>query len=468
MGLALLTAVILSVSGCGNSREEPASEPAEERTRVYGSITLDDNFTPRPGDTLATEGTGVLLLDLTGRPDTLFRAVTDALGTFDGEAVFPGQGAYTIRLYRNERRLADSTLILAHQDTIRIEGSLPRFAGSARFHSAENEAMRTLNRLERQYNRVIQIAAAGGIAQDTIPYVLDNWSSIFWEVWDAWPGTVAARIAARESLRMLEDRNDELLLQRLRDYGDDENIRMLAARFGFMSVLQNSGLDAAIAWADSLEAESTSQETRLRIAKNRIEVLYDSSRIDQARSRIRDYEARFAGDQEADAWLSVMRRDVEELSPGMRLPGFELEVLLPERGDDDQPQTGFLTLEDLSGAPSLVEVVSLADRLYQASYPQLQTLYLIFNQEDVQFLSIPIEQSAIAVRAFYEERGQDWPVARAGAFAETDLEEQWNIYEMPVRFLINAEGRIIRKFHGHNINEILIELNRLINDGEIS
>ncbi len=484
MPVLLAMAVVLGVSGCSScSREEPG--PMEERTRVYGTITLDDGFVPQPDDTLGLDGTGIFLLDLTGGPDTLLRTRADVNGFFDGEAVFPGQGAYTLRLYRNERRMADTTMLLAHQDTVRIEGSLPRFSGAARFHSAENEAMRTLNRLERQYNRIIQIAAAGGIARDTIPHVLDNWSSIFWEVYDKWPGTVAARIAARESLRMLEDRNDELLMRRLRDYGHDEDIRMLAARFGFMSILQRDGLDAAIAWADSIESEATSQETRLRLAKNRIEVLYDSSRIDEARTRIRDYETFFGGDAEADAWLSVIRYDVEQLSPGLTLPSFELEVVVTQTdagetggardaGATDRSIPGFgvetrtMTLEDLHGSIVLVEVASLADRMYQATYPQLQTLHVIYSQEEVQFLTIPVEQSPVAVRAFYDERGQQWPVARAGAYAETDLEERWNIYEMPVRFLIDREGRIIRKFHGHNVNEILIELNNIINDGEIS
>lgn len=484
MPVLLIAALAIGVTGCSScNRDEPG--PTEEKTRVYGTVTLSDDFVPMPEDTLGLDGTRIFLLDLTGGPDTLLRARADAEGYFDTEAVIPGQGAYTLRLYRNERRMADTTMLLAHQDTVRVEGSLPRFSGSARFHSAENEAMRTLNRLERQYNRIIQIAAAGGIARDTIPHVLDNWSSIFWEVYDNWPGTVAARIAARESLRMLEDRNDEVLMRRLRDHGHDEDIRMLAARFGFMSVLQRQGLDAAITWADSLESEATSQETRLRLAKNRIEVLYDSSRIDEARTRIRVYETLFAGDAEADAWLTVIRYDVEQLSPGLPLPSFELEVVVPqpqagesgearEDGAAGRSISGFgvemetLTLEDLRGAIALVEVVSLADRMYQATYPQLQTLFVIYSQEEVQFLTIPLEQSPIAVRAFYDERGQQWPVARAGAFAGTDLEERWNIYEMPVRFLIDSDGRIIRKFHGHNVNEILIELNNIINDGDIS
>ena len=467
----LLFALAFGLSGCGScSREEP--RPTEERTRIFGTITLDETFIPMPDDTLGVEGTRVLVVDLAGEPDTLFHAGTDTLGVFDGEAVFPRQGAYAFRVYRNERRMADTTLLLAAHDTVRIEGSLPRFTGAARIHSRESEAMRTLNRLERQYNRVMQIAAAGGIARDTIPLILDNWSSIYWQVFENWPGTIASRAAAHESMRMLEGRNDDLLMQRLRDHGDHEDIRQLAARFGFMSVLNREGLDAAIAWADSLEAESTSRETRLRISKNRIEVLYDSSRIDQARTRIRDYENRFGGDAEADAWLSVMRYDVEQLSPGQPLPSFELEVHDPvtENGEDQltgiHQDTRIMTLEELRGAPAMIEVVSLADRAYQANYLQLYTLHLLYHEENVQFLTIPVERSPIAVRAFFEERGQGWPVAKAGAYAESDLDERWNIYEMPVRFLIDSEWRIIRKFHGHNVNELFVELNNIINDGD--
>lgn len=497
MPLLLLFALAVGISGCGScSREEP--QPSQDRTRIFGTITLDETFTPMTDDTLGLEGTRLLVVDLTGGPDTLFHARTDTQGTFDGEAVFPRQGAYALRLYRNERRMADTTLLLAPQDTVRIEGSLPRFSGFARFHSDESEAMRTLTRLERQYNRIMQIAAAGGIARDTIPQVLDNWSSIYWQVFENWPGTIAARIAALESMRMLEGRNDDLMMQRLREYGDHEDIRQLAARFGFMSILQREGLDAAIAWVDSLEAASTDPETRLRISKNRIEVLYDSSRIDQARARIRDYETRFGGDAEADAWLSVIRYDVEQLSPGLPLPSFELEVHVPatetgetvdadappetgvQPGTGEQPEPGAqqesvvqqgartMTLEDLRGAPAMIEVVSLADRTYQSTYLQLYTLHLLYRQEGVQFLTIPVERSPIAVRAFFEDRGQGWPVAKAGAYAESDLEERWNIYEMPVRFLIDSEGRIIRKFHGHNVNELLVELNNIINDGDNS
>ncbi len=455
------------VTGCsGGNPDAQVSQPEQsnqpDQTRIHGTITVDEAL----DDSGDYSGIGVMVLDMTAGPDTLFQAQTNREGQFDGIASFYHQGIYELQIHRNNRRITDTTLILAHQDTVAVHGVLPRFSGHARISSRESEAMRTLNRLERQYNRILNIAVLGGIAQDTIPHVLENWSNIFWELYESWPGTVAAGIAARESLNMLEERNDDLLMLRLRQYGEYEDIRLLASRYGFLSELRRGGLDKAIDWIDSLDTHATSSETRLQIAKNRIVALYDSSRIAEARSRVQDYEADFGDDEMAMQWLSAVRYDIERLSPGEKLPPFQLEVFRLAGSEETNVET--LKMEDILGSPAMIEVVSLSDRLYQSSYPQLQTLHMIFGQEGVRFLTIPAEENLVAVRAFYEERGQDWPVAKAGAFAESDLEQRWNVYEMPVRFLIDSKGRIIRKYHGHNVNELLIELNRILNNGEIS
>ena len=482
---------LLIVAACGTSADiEPAHVP--ETTHIFGNITVDAAL----DDTGNHSGISIFVLDASATaiagPDTLYRAVTNRSGDFDGTARIPGQGIYDLQIHRNNRRIADTTIVLAPQDTVRVEGKLPRFSGFASISSAENEAMRMLNRLDRQYRRILQIAAAGGVPQDTIPHLINTWSDIFWDVYKKWPGTIAGKIASRESLSMLDGHDDRKLMQRLRDYGDDEHVRMLAARFGFLIEIRQNGLDAAIAWIDSLEAESYSIDVRVMIAKNRLEILYDSSRIDDAKSRLRDFEKAFKGDEEAVSWLEFMRYDIEYLSPGQILPFFETEFTaltdtpvfepfgLDEHGgrnssgtgnrQDRMPATGerrVLSSDDLSGMPAMIEIVSLRDRMYQAAYPQLRTMYLIFGQEGVRFLTIPVEESGIAVSAFFQERGQDWPVAKPGAFAASDLSERWNIYDMPVRFLIDSDGRIIRKFHGHNLNELILELNKIATNGEV-
>lgn len=478
---------LLILAACGTFADKDSS-PVPEMTHIFGNITVDEAL----DDTRNHSGISIFVVDATAGPDTLYRAVTNRSGDFDGTARIPGQGIYELQIHRNNRRIADTTIVLAHQDTVRVEGKLPRFSGFASISSAENEAMRMLNRLDRQYQRILQIAAAGGVPQDTIPHLINTWSDIFWDVYKKWPGTIAGKIASRESLNMLDNHDDQKLMQRLRNYGDDEHVRMLAARFGFLLELQQNGLDAAIAWIDSLESESNSHDVRVMIAKNRLEVLYDSSRIDDAKIRIVDFEKAFKGDEEAGAWLEFMKYDIVYLSPGQMLPFFETEFAAltdtpvfesfgPEEHNghnltgagnrQDRMRTikkrRTITSEDLLGMPALIEMVSLRDRVYQAAYPQLRTMYLIFGQEGVRFLTIPVEESEIAVSAFYQERGQDWPVAKPGAYAASDLSERWNIYDMPVRFLIDSDGRIIRKFHGHNLNEIILELNKIATNEEL-
>ena len=481
-GMLLLGAILLasaSVWSCGRSGEpEEATGPEVHEAHIHGRVTVDETL-DATGD---YSGITLLVLDPATGPDTLFRSITEQDGRFEGTARFTTPDIYLMEVHRSGNRLADTTVVLGPQDTIRLEGMLPQFSGNTHITSTENDAMRTLNRLERQYNRIVQIAAAGGIPQDTIPDILDHWSDIFWQVYEENSGTVAADIAARESLQMLQEADQDRLMRRLREHGDDEWIRMLAARFGFVAEMERHGLDAGLAWIDSLEAESTSPETRRRIARNRIEVLYDSARTDEARARMRDYKKAFEDDPETAQWLDVIRYDVEHLASGDPFPEFRMDFLSLTGGDvfhafdlpGVDPLGEFGTLpaqpigpEELRGAPAMVEVVSLTDRGYQASYNQLRTYYMIFQQEGIRFLTIPVEENPVTVGAFFNDRGQDWPVARAGAYADSDLEERWNIYDKPVRFLIDSDGRIVRKLHGHNLNELLIEINTLVTNGEL-
>ncbi|MBP3192561.1 TlpA family protein disulfide reductase [Natronogracilivirga saccharolytica] len=486
-GMLLLAAVLLSsaaVWSCGRSddteqgAEVAADQPEQHEARIHGRVTVDEALDPT-GD---YGGITLMVLDPSAGPDTLFRSTTEQDGRFEGTARFTTPDIYLLEVHRSDNRLDDTTVVLGPQDTVRIEGMLPHFSGQAHIASTENDAMRTLNRLERQYNRIVQIAAAGGIPQDTIPDVLENWSDIFWQVYEENTGTVAANVAARESLQMLQEANPDKLMRRLREHGDDEWIRLLAARFGFVTEMQRYGLDAGLAWLDSLEAATESQQTRRRIAQNRIEVLYDSARTEEARSRMRDYEQAFEGDPDAERWLDVIRYDVDHLASGDPIPDFRMDFLSLTGGDvfhafdlpgaDPLGDFGALPAqpigpEELRGSPAMIEVVSLTDRGYQASYNQLRTYYMIFQDEGIRFLTIPVEENPVTVGAFFNDRGQDWPVARAGAYAASDLEERWNIYDKPVRFLLDSDGRIVRKLHGHSVNELFIQINRLLTNGEI-
>jgi len=445
--------------GCGRSADDADLGPP---ARVLGTISVDESL----DQTRDYSGIRVYVLDYssTAGPDTVFRAVTDREGYFEGAARSVTPDLYRLEIHRGRGMVADTTMILAHGDTVRIDGVLPRFSGHADIRSRENDALQLVERLNRQFNRVIRLVSGGAVSQDTIPHIMDTWSDLYWEAYEKHPGMVSGRLAARESFRLLEQQSDERMLQRIREAGEDEQIRMLAAQFGFLAQLRKNGLDAGLAWIDSLETESTTRETQRQIAMNRIEILYDSSRTEDARRHIRDFEAQYSGDDQVARWLEILRYDIEYLARGERLPEFEMNVT-EWTGEDLVSYP--MTLDDLQGGPAVIEVARLSDRAYQQSFSQMVMLHGVYSDQGVRFLTIPTESNPVTVAAFFNERGQDWPVAVAGAYAESDLEERWNVYELPVRFLIDHDGTIVRKFHGNNFSELLIELYTLLTNGEV-
>lgn len=393
--------------------------------------------------------------------DTLYRAVTDTTGYFEGLARIPADDIYRLRVYRREFRLADTTLVLAVGDTVRIEGMLPRFSGRASIDSRENNAMRTLNRLDRQYNRIYALAAIGAVPADSIPAMQRSWSNIYWEMFESAPNTVAGAMAAEESLQLVGNRDDALLMSRLRDHGQNEVIRGLAATYGFLGAIRTRGLDDAVTWMDSLSQQMTDRDNRILLEMNLIEVLYDSARTALASERIERFTSNYADEPLTASWLASFRYDIEHLSAGMPLPDFSLPVTLPGA------QTDSMQLAALSGGPALIEVARISDAAYQAYFSELNFMYDLYEPQGVSFFTIPAENSRVTVSAFFAEREQRWPVAQAGALAESDLAERWNLYELPTRFLIDGQGRIIRKFHGHDLTEVQRTLQSFLTNGEV-
>ncbi|MDI6402446.1 hypothetical protein QLX67_10605 [Balneolaceae bacterium ANBcel3] len=446
---ALSSAAIVS---CGKT-EEKKEERQRSETRIHGTITVD----PTLDDTRNYSGITLLIRH---QQDTLFHAVTGREGTFDSRATFPERNTYILEVQRNRQRLADTMLVLAPDDAIFIEGMLPRFSGKAEISSYENDAMKTFVRMERQYSRAFTLAALGEVHQDSLPAFMQQWSGLFWQLFERYPETLAGSLAAQESFQMSYLDQDQSWMQRIYAYPENETIQLLAARYGFMAKLYADGLDEALVWLDSLEANIPFPEVRKQLARNRIEILYDSARTAEAYEYLEAFDRAFDTGTDLDMWRQALGYDIRYLAPGEPLPDFELPFF-----KDGERFTR--TLEDLAGAPALIEVVSIAERSYRLDYQDLQTVYRMFEDQGLQFLTLPMEESQTLVNAFFEEWGQQWPVAEAGAYRSSTLETDWNVYEWPVRFLVDADGRIVRKFHGTPLNEIIIEINTLITNGEV-
>lgn len=181
----------------------------------------------------------------------------------------------------------------------------------------------------------------------------------------------------------------------------------------------------------------------------RVQLLSDSLRIDDAIAEMRIFDKSYS-DEVSKGWASMMVYDLGNLSLGKPMPTFSLEM---EGGD-------IIDSDSLKGAPYILEIASLRDPVYQEQFQRMQGYFYVYNQVGVSFITIPIEDNIIVVDAFFEERQQLWPLAEAGTWRKGDLFQRLNFTSLPARFLVDANGNIIRKYTGH-MNTILDDLNRV-------
>lgn len=426
-----------------------ADGQAEYRTQVTGNLTADEDH-DLAGD---LSGINLFIVDRAVDPaDTLFRAETDASGNFSGDAVFGRTGEYPALIRKDNRTLDEFTLVLAQDDTVRIESDISDPAGTRQVNSVENEALRIYRRLDSQFYRVANLINAGAVDDEEIPGLINTWADLFWSVREDFPNTVAAGRATQRSLETLEGWDDKKTLERINSDLSDENLQEAAIYFGTVAKLRLEGLDASIAFLEELDERLENEASKRLIVMNQVELLFDSLRVDQARETLNKYELRFR-DNPDSVWSSSMSYEINNLAPGMPMPDFELQTV----------ERGAITNRSLLGEPYLLEIVELSSRRYQSFHPSINELVESYSEAGLKLITVPLEHSAITINAFYGERPKPWAVAASRAYEEANLIEILNINQLPLRVLVDGEGNIVKKYIGNSLQQLEQDIETLIN-----
>jgi len=449
MHLSIPAGLILSfllLTGC-------SSGPEKQITVVKGKITVSDSI-DQSND---FSGIGVTIVKRDSAnvdADTLFHALTDSQGTFGGEAQIPEKKEYLGFISRNKRNLGRFGIILAHEDTVTVTAELPDLDQSLKISSHEHDALAAYQRIDRSFRRVIMFARAGRISQDSLDIELNKWSDLYWEVYRKNPETIAGKYAASESIKLLRGWKDRKMMERIDQIENDEQLVELAATHGKDYLAENRGLNYASAYLDTLLELTADPDMQMQIQMEQIDLLYDSARVEAARQKLSAFEEKFADHKEAKSWIENIKYDLNYLSPGDSIPDFSFT----ENG-----QT--ISRDSLRGTPFILEVSRLSNRLYQEQYGRTVAIHGIYKNFGLQIITIPLDTSQVTVDAFFEERVNPWPVADANAFDRSSLIEKFNIQLIPTRFLVDAEGRIIRKYVGGEYKDIIEGLKK-ISEGE--
>ncbi|MCC5934271.1 MAG: hypothetical protein LAT75_02280 [Candidatus Cyclonatronum sp.] len=424
------------------------------RANISGTITVDRNL-DQTGD---FSGIGVAIVNFdaaAGGLDTLFYARTDRSGNFSGTARFSERDEYVISITRNERLISTSTVVLANGDHITITAEIPGFNESFRAQSRENNAVHDYRRVERNFNRVVEFISSGmsEVTQDTIPVLLRTWSDLFWSVNELHPGSLAAETSTLRSIEIMQGWDDALVLRRARQgIGSLNLFKSDRAILASDALLRLEGMDAAIAFVDSVQTLNMREEDRILLQMRKIEILAQFNQNEQALRMLRDFRIQFSDDPTLAQWADFYMYDIENLAPGMKLPDFEL-LLQDERT---------VTNDSYTGRYLLLEIANLASQRYQGEHALMRFLYEDVRSR-VQFLTLPTNDSPITIRAFYDERPTGWPVAKARQVHNADLIRRLNVIVQPTRILVAPDGTIVRKYSGTEFSIIENDIRQLLN-----
>lgn len=427
-----------------------SSEQETRSAHVSGNFTVSDTI-DSSGD---FSGIGLTIIQkdsANADADTLYHAVTDTNGSFSGMVTFSEKRRYPFIISRNNRNFARGGIILAENDSVFITGQLPNVSETLNISSREHNAMDTFQRLGKNFRRVMQLARSGQIKGDTLRDELQKWTNLYWDVYEDEKGTFASNFAAREAIKILESFDKPQMMNRIRAVDDHDDLSDLGATFGKRYIANNKGLDSALVYLDSLAKSTESANSSKRIVREEIKLLYDSARVDKAQQKLTAFKDAYPKDSTSN-WVESMSYDLNYLSPGDTIPQFQFS----HNGK-------VISRDTLSGTPYILEITQMSNRLYQEQFDRTVVIHSIYKNYGLQVVTLPLDESQVTVDAFFEERVKPWPVADAQAFDRDQLLEKFNIRMIPTRFLVDENGKIIRKYVGNEFDDVIRGIQKIIN-----
>ncbi|TYP95296.1 Thioredoxin-like [Fodinibius salinus] len=429
-----------------------SSSPEKNKAIISGEFSVADSV--QKSNDYSKIGFTIIKKDSANADaDTLFHALTDSSGAFSGTVSFPERRQYQAIISRYNRNIGRTGIILADGDTISVEGILPTLNESFSISSREREAMNSYQRLNKNFQRVREYANAGLIEGDSLRRELNKWSNLYWQVYNDRRGTLGSILAGQESIRILEDFDHKKMMRRLRSVDDQDIFSYFAAKMGSNSIANNRGIDSALAYLDTLIKNTSDIDRRMQISMERIKLLYDSARVEDARKALTDFKNTFSKDQYSQDWVESINYDLNYLAPGQRIPSFKFT------------QNGRkISSDSLIGKPYILEITRLSNKLYQQQFDRTVAIHSIYKNYGFQVVTIPLDQSQITVNAFFDERMKPWPVADAAAFDKDSLVDKFNIQLIPTRFLVDRDGMIIRKYVGREYQDVIQDIQTVTNN----
>ena len=445
--LFILIASIISISAACTAQND-------KQTFLTGKITVADSL-----DTSRNYSDIYLTIfkrDTSARSgiDTLFSTRTNPRGEFSGIFEYETEGRYPMLIGRYGYDIGLIDILISDGDTVRITGELPDVASTFEVDSKETRAMNALNRIRGSFDRVLLFINAGQVAEEDIANEYAKFGDLFWSIYEDKKGTVASNYAASEAFRIYDSiQADSLLDEIISANLNDVVIQNLAIEYGTSMKARTGGLESVVEYLDMLKENIDDFDRQMFIDQKRVNVLYDSMEVEQAKEAFEYFKRRYKRNKDISLWIALFEREIENLAPGMKMPSFTFVSV-----DGDTINTNAS-----NGNPRLYEFAQLTDPFYQEEYERMKALALVYSSYNIEFLSIPVRESQVAMNAFYEERGRTGPLLNRDSYDTAELIESFNLTDLPSWILVDREGNIIRKYVREEISDITNGFTKAIN-----
>ena len=217
--IGMLSLLITSLCiACG--QEAGAEQRSEEvHSHLQGEITLSTEI-----DSVADySGFEILVANRTETSiDTLAYTVTDAEGKFEMDITAPKTNIYSLVIARDGSVLRIDEIAIAEGDSASFKMKFPFGQRPIMIRSNENAALLGFKNTVALHNGEIEALSRQGVEDQTVfETKISQTSGILWGLKESAPGTLASKLAAAQSVIMLEGWNDSLLVARMEELDPD-------------------------------------------------------------------------------------------------------------------------------------------------------------------------------------------------------------------------------------------------------
>jgi peroxiredoxin len=438
---------ILFVVGCESSGNRVQSH-LEGRITVRSSVDATGDYS----------NFRIVVLDANGRSiDTLGHATTGQDGRFRTTVRAPERGVYTLTVWgrQGRKRLASADYVVAEGDTAQFEATFPIQGRGIRVRSQEHAALYGYrNTLVQHRQALVEQLQTDAQDSNAMARRVRQTSSMLWNLQETFPGTYASDLAATESLSLLTGWNDSLVVERARSIEATNPRYVEAAQIARRAAARFQGQDAALTLLDDFEKRATTDARRAGVQAARVRMFIDSLQSEAALSAAEDLKNNYPNTNWAN-WADRATYEVKNLLPGKKAPSIRARTLA---GDS-------LSLREFRGTPVVLEYFHPGDELYGRQLATRNALYEATRSDSVAFVSVSVSSDTLLFRALTNNRSVPGHRVVAPEGREDPIVKSYNVVDVPKRYLIGADGRIVGRYPGAAFLALQEDLTRLLEKG---